>query len=146
MYNRIRAGICSGFFTAVVLFFFLLLELASAFLTQIPSDKLKMIDSESKMETATQGENACPFLCPRTSACLKCMHVHKHWSALLRSCKHVSAVAGDNVLAQNACTLVGNARRRTGLQHWFPDTFKECEETANIQCVNLKAISVLLML
>ena len=68
-YNRIRAGICSGFFTAVVLFFFLLLELASAFMTQIPSDKLKMIDSESKMETAPQGVSDCPHSCPHTSAC-----------------------------------------------------------------------------
>lgn len=65
-YNRIRAGICCGFFTAVVLSLFslLLLELASAFMTQIPTDKLKMIDSESKMETAPQAASECPHLCP----------------------------------------------------------------------------------
>lgn len=76
-YNRIRAGICCGFFTAVVLFFSLLFELASSFMTQIPSDKLKMIDSESKMETAPQGASKCPHLCPRSRARFECMHVHR---------------------------------------------------------------------
>lgn len=46
-------------------------------MTQIPSDKLKMIDSESKMETAPRGVSECPHLCPHTSARFKCMHVHK---------------------------------------------------------------------
>lgn len=76
-YNRIRAGICAGFFHCCCVVSFLLLELASAFMTQIPSDKLKMIDSESKMETAPQGVSECPHLCPHTSARSQCMHVHE---------------------------------------------------------------------
>lgn len=102
-------------------------------------DKLKMIDSESKMGMAKQGVSPCPHLCPCTSTCLKRTHVRECCSAPLRLYRRVSAVAEDNVWAQYACTLVVNARRRMGLQHWFPDTFKECEKTANIRFVNLKS-------
>ena len=50
--NRISPEICiCFFFSTPVVFCLPLLELASAFVTQILSDKLKMIDSESKMET-----------------------------------------------------------------------------------------------
>lgn len=35
---------------------------------------------------------------------------------------------------------------RVGLLHWIPDTFKECEKMADIRRVNLKTISVHVML
>lgn len=61
-------------------------------MTQIPSDKLKMIDSESKMETAPQGERESVSTCSRTqvhllSACM-CMHERctKTSGAILSSC------------------------------------------------------------
>ena len=85
--NLIRGRIYSCFFTAVVLFLrvgsFLLLELASAYMTQILSDKFKMIDSESKMETPPQG--LCLRACVRVYVCLRmcvCACVHSRTSAL----------------------------------------------------------------
>lgn len=65
------------------------------------------------------------------------------------SCKRASLVAVDNVLAgplQYACTFAGNAKRRIGLWHRIPDTFKECAKIADIWRVNLQAIIVHLML
>lgn len=98
----------------------LLLELASAFMTQIPSDKLKMIDSESKMETAPRGASDCPRLCPHTSArlrehaCAQTLHgdVECKFSAPRASC--VSGVAGVSrcvcVCVQYAWTFVCSLR------------------------------------
>lgn len=79
--------------------FSLLLELASAFTTQIPSDKLKTIDSESKMETAPRGAGKCPPLVSTTQAHVlsasMCTSARTATSsAILNPGERVNAVAG----------------------------------------------------
>lgn len=104
-------------------------------MTQIPSDKLKMIDSESKMETAPQGMSDCPHLCPRASArFFKCMHEQECCTVtssanpqLMQACKCCRC---EWVHARTVCMYicVHCKNGRVGLLHWIPDTFQRMWE------------------
>lgn len=65
-----------------------------------------------------------------------------------RGCSVRVRRAGVCVCVCTVCMYICVHREngRVGLFHWIPDTFKECEKMADIRRVNLKAISVRVIL